>query len=63
MLMDVLLVGSNSWRIIIDWICLAGKKFVFVRLEGRQMVGKMDDNGVGRVCHFPNGCCQEEKSS
>lgn len=24
-LMDVLLVGSDSWRMIIDWVCLAGR--------------------------------------
>lgn len=27
------------------------------------MAGKMDDDGVGTVCHFPNRFCQEEKSS
>lgn len=27
------------------------------------MVGRMDDDGVSRVCHFLNGCCQEEKAA
>lgn len=34
-----------------------------VGLEGRQRAERVDMDGVSRVCHFPNGCCQERKTA